>query len=349
MGGELKTPDRSAEGLPVTGGQGVAAGGSGSVGRELAEKVAGLLAAGEVRVFLGYGAGRTPLRVVPRHVLRPEGAAGLLWNEFCAPSLAKYLLEEQEEEGRVGVLVKACDLRAVKRLVADRRVDRERVLLVGVGCPGMVDARRVETLLAQAVPGETVLDARVRDGTLVVQTRSGVRELPREEYLLERCLYCEDPNPREVDLFVAPEVAPRPVRPRQYAEVAELAAMSLDERVAYWDRQFVRCLRCFACRNVCPACSCRECCFEVWEPMWLPREVSASEQYMFHFTRAFHVAGRCVDCGECERVCPVGIPLMKLNRALQKEIAALFGVERPWEPGEKEPLAMYAPDDPDFH
>jgi len=340
MGGELKTRNGAGAGSGHVGTAGV----TGSAARELAEKVAGLLAAGEVRMFLGYGAGRTPLRVVPRHVLRPEGAAGLLWNEFCAPSLAKYLLEEQEEEGRVGVLVKACDLRAFKRLVADRRVDRERVLLVGVGCPGVVDAARVEALL-----GEPVVEAGVRDGKLVVETRSGVCELPREEYLLERCLYCEDPNPREVDLFVGPEVAPRPARPRDYAEVAEVAAMGLAERAAYWDRQFARCLRCFACRNVCPACSCRECCFDVWEPTWLPREVSVSEQYMFHFTRAFHVAGRCVDCGECERVCPVGVPLMKLNRALQKEITELFGVERPWEPQEKEPLAMYAPDDPDFH
>ncbi|MEW6546952.1 MAG: Coenzyme F420 hydrogenase/dehydrogenase, beta subunit C-terminal domain [Bacillota bacterium] len=312
---------------------------------ELREKVAGLLAAGQVRVFLGYRAGRTPLRVRPHHVLGPEQADDLVWNEFCAPSLAKYLLDEQEDEGRVGVLVKACDLRATRRLVADRRLDRERVLLVGVACPGMVDARKVESLH----PGP-IVEAGVRDGKLVLQTSTGeVKELPREEYLLDRCLHCEDPNPRDVDLVVGPEVAPRPARTRDYAEVAEILAMPLAERAAYWDRQFSRCVRCFACRNVCPACSCRECCFDVWEPMWLSREVSVSEQYMFHFTRAFHVAGRCVDCGECERVCPVGIPLMKLNRALQKEIQELFGVERPWDPDEKEPLAMYAPGDPDFH
>ncbi|MDI6824819.1 MAG: Coenzyme F420 hydrogenase/dehydrogenase, beta subunit C-terminal domain [Bacillota bacterium] len=337
MGGELKTANGGMTGVRP------------GVGSELAERAAGLLAGGEVRMFLGYGAGRTPLRVRPRHVLRPEAAGGLVWNEFCAPSLAKYLLEEQEEEGRVGVLVKACDLRAVKRLVADRRVERERVLLVGVGCPGVVDAGKVEAVLARAVPGEMVEEAGVRDGVLVVGTRSGVREFPREEYLLERCLHCEDPNPRDVDLFVGPEVAPWPARPHDYAEVAEVAALGAAERAEYWDRQFARCLRCFACRSVCPACSCRECCFDVWEPMWLPREVSVPEQYMFHFTRAFHVAGRCVDCGECERVCPVGVPLMQLNRALQKEIAELFGVERPWEPQEKEPLAMYTPDDPDFH
>lgn len=312
---------------------------------ELREKVAGLLSGGEVRMFLGYRSGRTPLRVRPHHVLRAEQAAGLVWNEFCAPSLAKYLLDEQEEEGRVGVLVKACDVRAVRRLVTDRRVERDRVLLVGVACPGVVDARKVESLH----PGP-VAEAGVRDGRLVIQARDGqVKELPREEYLLERCLHCEDPNPRDVDVLVGPELPPWPARPRDYAEVREVQALAIAERSRYWERQFGRCLRCFACRNVCPACSCRECSFDAWEPLWLSREVSLTEQYMFHFTRAFHVAGRCVDCGECERVCPVGIPLMKLNRALLKEIQELFGVERPWDPQEMEPLAMYAPDDPDFH
>ncbi len=141
MGGELRTPDGAGRAGPQgeTGGRVVVAATGGSTGRELAQKAAGLLAGGEVRMFLGYGSGRTPLRVRPRHVLRPEAAGGLVWNEFCAPSLVKYLLEEQEAEGRVGVLVKACDLRAVKRLMADRRV----------GMPqGQADRHRHRALVA---------------------------------------------------------------------------------------------------------------------------------------------------------------------------------------------------------
>jgi len=311
----------------------------------LEELVKGLLERGEVRAFLGYQKGRTPLRVRPHYVMSPQQADNLVWNEFCAPSLAKYLLEEQNGEGRVGVLLKACDARAWRRLVQDRRVDAGKVLAVGVGCPGVVDARKVESLGLG-----TLVEAGSRDGVLVVQTGSGeTKELPREEYLLERCQYCEDPYPEGTELFLGEKLPARAVRPRDYADVAQVESMSVEERAAHWDRQFSRCLRCFACRNVCPACSCRECCFDVWEPKWLSREVSRSEQYMFHFTRAFHVAGRCIDCWECERVCPVGIPLMSLNHALQKEIRDLFGVERPWEPAEAEPLAMYAPDDPDFH
>ena len=46
---------------------------------------------------------------------------------------------------------------------------------------------------------------------------------------------------------------------------------------------------------------------------------------MFHIIRAFHVAGRCTDCGECSRVCPQGIPLHLFNRKFIKDINTLYG------------------------
>ena len=46
---------------------------------------------------------------------------------------------------------------------------------------------------------------------------------------------------------------------------------------------------------------------------------------MFHIIRAFHVAGRCTDCGECSRVCPQNIPLHLLNRKFIKDINEIYG------------------------
>ena len=46
---------------------------------------------------------------------------------------------------------------------------------------------------------------------------------------------------------------------------------------------------------------------------------------MFHIIRAFHVASRCTDCGECSRVCPQNIPLHLLNRKFIKDINELYG------------------------
>ena len=49
------------------------------------------------------------------------------------------------------------------------------------------------------------------------------------------------------------------------------------------------------------------------------------EENMFHIIRAFHVAGRCTDCGECSRVCPQNIPLHLLNRKFIKDINEFYG------------------------
>jgi Na+-translocating ferredoxin:NAD+ oxidoreductase RnfC subunit len=63
--------------------------------------------------------------------------------------------------------------------------------------------------------------------------------------------------------------------------------------------------------------------------------------------RAFHLAGRCTGCAECERVCPMDIPLMLLNKKLEKEIKELFDYAPGINPKNKPLFAMYKPDDPE--
>ena len=86
------------------------------------------------------------------------------------------------------------------------------------------------------------------------------------------------------------------------------------------------CIRCNACRNVCPACSCRKCVFDSNKfDSAQKANVDSFEEKMFHIIRAFHVAGRCTDCGECSRVCPQGIPLHLFNRKFIKDIDTFYG------------------------
>jgi ferredoxin len=70
------------------------------------------------------------------------------------------------------------------------------------------------------------------------------------------------------------------------------------------------------------------------------------EEKMFHIIRAFHVAGRCTDCGECSRVCPQGIPLHLFNRKFIKDINALYGEYQAGSDLEsKAPLTSFTQDD----
>ena len=102
--------------------------------------------------------------------------------------------------------------------------------------------------------------------------------------------------------------------------------MSPEEKFAFFQKELSKCIRCNACRNVCPACSCRKCVFDGSQfDSSQKANADSFEEQMFHIIRAFHVAGRCTDCGECSRVCPQGIPLHLFNRKLIKDINTFYG------------------------
>ncbi len=133
----------------------------------------------------------------------------------------------------------------------------------------------------------------------------------------------------------------------RFDEVEKLENMTPDERFAFWRGELSRCIRCNACRNVCPACSCEKCVFDN-PASGISQKAAADsfEENMFHIIRAFHVAGRCTDCGECSRVCPQNIPLHLLNRKFIKDIDAFYGEYQAGEDTEsRAPLTNFTFDD----
>jgi Fe-S oxidoreductase len=67
----------------------------------------------------------------------------------------------------------------------------------------------------------------------------------------------------------------------------------------------------------------------------------------FHFLRAFHCAGRCTDCGACERACPVGIKVRQFTKKLEKDILDLYHFEAGMVLEGRPPMDVYLPDDPE--
>ena len=133
----------------------------------------------------------------------------------------------------------------------------------------------------------------------------------------------------------------------RFAEVERIEAMSPEEKFAFFQKELSKCIRCNACRNVCPACSCRKCVFDSNKfDSAQKANVDSFEEKMFHIIRAFHVAGRCTDCGECSRVCPQGIPLHLFNRKFIKDIDELYGeYQAGADLEERGPLTSYQLDD----
>jgi formate dehydrogenase (coenzyme F420) beta subunit len=299
------------------------------------------LLSGRIDLLLGWEKGHYWWQSRPLFARDEADLERLAWDSFCAVNLSRYLLEELKENRKVGVLVKGCDSRALNRLVQDNMVKRERVIAYGLPCPGMLDYR----LLTEAAGGSLTGIAE-QNGQVTLKGEGTEQQAPRETLLMEKCRDCLYPDPVSCDQTLLPVVGERQA-PERFSRVEELEKQSADERYAYWEQELQRCLRCYACRQACPYCSCRECFVEQEQPRWLGKAFDLSENMLFHLVRAYHGAGRCIDCGECARSCPVGIPLQELNRKLIKDINEMYGrYEAGLDPEEAPPLLTYKPDDP---
>ena len=308
---------------------------------KIRDVVAQDLLSGRIDLLLGWEKGHYWWQSRPLFARSKKDLDKLVWDPFCAVNLSRYLPDELKIHSKVGVLVKGCDARAFNRLLQDHMVQRDRVVLYGLPCPGMLDYSRLAEEAGGALVGLVE-----QNGRVILKTDSGEKEAERKDLLLEKCRDCLYPNPVVYDQMLLSPQGEKGA-PERFKVVEELENLSAEERFAYWEKELSRCLRCYACRQACPYCSCRECFVEQENPRWQGRAYQTSENFMFHLVRAYHGAGRCIDCGECERACPVGIPLQELNRKLIKDINELYGDYEAGLDAELEPpLLTYRPDDP---
>ncbi len=135
-------------------------------------------------------------------------------------------------------------------------------------------------------------------------------------------LTCGMANPVLYDVLLGEEI--RGENPSPYDVLAELDGKSGDERWAFWKSELSRCIRCYACRKACPMCYCDPCFIDATKPQWGDKTPSFDGNLMYHLTRFYHLAGRCVDCGECTRACPVNIPLNLFHKYMARECEEMF-------------------------
>lgn len=106
-----------------------------------------------------------------------------------------------------------------------------------------------------------------------------------------------------------------------------MAAHTREQRMAFWRAQFAKCIKCYGCRNICPLCFCNTCALE--QEHWVGRARVEPPFPTYHLIKALHTAGagKCTQCGECERACPAHIPLTLLYALLRRDVKELFGYE----------------------
>jgi len=293
---------------------------------KIREIAARLLENGQVDMVMAWEKGDLEYQTIPFIARTVDEVSRIVCDEYSIHNLSNYLLRYRDGKEKIAIVVKGCDSRGIVRLLEDNQIARDRLYILGITCDGLKDTLRA------------------------MRPHSGWEKVEKpEDGLAAKCLDCRQPNPVIYDELLGEEQTPRGGEDR-FARIAEIEQMSADERYKFFESLFSTCIRCYACRQACVACNCRTCIFDETRPQWVGRETSISDNFMYHLVRASHMAGRCVECGECERVCPVNIPLMLVNRKLIKDVNEFFG---PYEAGmeyvegRKPPLSVYRENDPD--
>jgi len=296
-----------------------------------------LLTDKQVDVVIGFRKGTVPFMNEPFLAKNLDQVRQLYWDGNCGINLANYLAKRTD---RVAIVAKGCDSRNIVVHLLEYQIKREQLYILGAPCHGMIDRRRI----LASLDGRDPTHAEEKDGAITVAGQDFEVTLERREYLQENCSICVHRNPVIFDELLA-EPVPEQQNVDRYPDVQQVEAMSPEQRWDYFENLISTCIRCYACRNACPLCFCPTCFVDESRPQWVGKSIDPTDTRTFHLLRAYHVAGRCTDCGACERACPVGIKMRQFTKKMEKDIKELYGYEAGVLPDERPPLDTYRPDD----
>ena len=300
-----------------------------------------LLLSGEVTRVIGWKKNEFDYDITPAVFESAEELdRDFRYDDFCGPNLSKFTFKNQKNDTKTLVFLKPCDTYSMTQMITEHRVNRGSLYLIGIPCFGKID---IEKIRADGTDG--ILSVSSGGADVTVKTLYGDKKYVKMDVMAERCLACKSKYHAIYDELLGEEG--EVMQTGRFDEVEKLEAMTPDERFDFWRGELSRCIRCNACRNACPACTCESCVFDNPDTGISQKAAADSfEENMFHIIRAFHVAGRCTDCGECSRVCPQHIPLHLLNRKFIRDIDNLYGeYQAGTEIGQRAPLVNFTTDD----
>lgn len=279
---------------------------------KLIKRAKELLSEGKVQKVVGWKKGLFEDDITPAVFASAEELdKGFVFNKYCAVNLSKYLVKITRD-----IEVKKSTTRMNNTMAKQRN-------------PNAQDAPiPQERVLVFLKPNDTYSFTQLLKENRITRDDVYAIGVPCQDTLDggELCETCKNKKPVSCDELIGLEAEVEPVESKRMAEVEKIEAMTADERNEFWKNEFSRCLRCNACRDICPACTCEKCVFDN-NKLYTSQKVAQTsfEESLFHIIRAWHVAGRCTDCGECSRVCPQHIPLYLLNRKFIKDINEIYG------------------------
>ncbi|HDQ73946.1 MAG TPA: formate dehydrogenase [Chloroflexi bacterium] len=280
----------------------------------------------------------------------------------------------REPRGRVGVVLRPCELRALTELVKLQQASFDDLVTIGVDCLGTYDVSDYVAMSKAGSLDRAALLATAQDGDLALQGEYTFRDA---------CQMCEKPHVEQADVTLAlfgadlgsgvpvlmsDEIAEKmgvekadgdgKQRDEVVKQLVEARTQVRDERFAEIRQQldeegvegvFAACVRCHNCMTVCPICYCKTCLFKSpvfdHDPLqymnWAQRKGAyrlPADTMLFHLTRLNHMVLSCIGCGMCTSDCPADLPVGQVFRAIGQQVQGVFE----YEPGRdvEEPLPL---------
>jgi len=88
------------------------------------------------------------------------------------------------------------------------------------------------------------------------------------------------------------------------------------------NKETSRCIKCYSCIENCPVCFTAADELKKSSLMVKPGELPPNS--MFHLRRFAHISDTCINCGQCEELCPMDIPMALFSHAIRTEGDAAF-------------------------
>ncbi len=288
-------------------------------------------------------------------------------------------LAGDDSAGKIGAVLKPCELRASIELAKFLQVNLENVVTIGVDCNGTYEVKDYADMADED-----------RDSSAKALIEGKANGTVRE-----CCSICEYPAPINADITIgmlgcntAEELAVMlsgrledelqkslsldfgDAEPAgrgdaieklvgQRKEARERILGDLKGRTDSMEKLmgvFSSCIRCHNCMNVCPICYCRECTFQspVFEHkadqlLKLADRKGAirmpGDTLIFHLTRMNHMGTSCVGCGMCDSACPNQLPVSSLFGSIGGELQEMFEYVPGRNPEEEPPVSVFKEDE----